>query len=250
MKVSSSIKETYANQYDDAMVGWRNMAAKYKAKNIVELCRGLEFRSVLEVGCGEGSILQWLSQWDFSKDLHGIEISESGIALTEEKRIEHLKSIRLFDGYTIPFEDDHFDLVICSHVMEHVEHERILLREIKRVSKFQLFEVPIDFSFYVDQKIDHYLSYGHINIYTPASFRFLLKSEKFLIRQDLCHLYADEVLEEIYRNDPSGYYTIKAKHFLLKMIPYLRGVKPNAYVVLTEKSGDGLSIFDREIGLT
>jgi ubiquinone/menaquinone biosynthesis C-methylase UbiE len=250
MKISESIRETYSAQYDETMVAWRNMAARYKAQNIVDLSREIRFSSVLEVGCGEGSILSWLSQWGFSTDLHGLEISESGIAMTASKGIAHLKSLQLFDGYRIPFDDNRFDLVICSHVLEHVEHERILLREIKRVSRYQIFEVPIDFSFYVDRKIEHYLSYGHINIYTPSSFRFLLKSEKFAIRKDLCHLYADEVLAEIYKQDRAGYYTIKAKHFILKLIPYLRGIKPNAYSVLTEKTDDGLSIFDRKTELT
>ena len=188
MILSEDIKKTYSNLYDDSIIEWRTKAAKYKAKNVVELSKEIKFNSVLEVGSGEGSILYWLSQWEFSENLNGIEISETGIELTKQKEIKHLKDIQLFDGYKIPFVDNHFDLLICSHVMEHVEHERVLLREIKRVSKYQIFEVPIDFSFYVDKKITHFLSYGHINIYTPGLFRFLLMSEKFKIKKDKCGL--------------------------------------------------------------
>ncbi len=149
----------------------------------------------------------------------------------------------LFDGYKIPYPDNHFDLVICSHVMEHVEHERILLREIKRVSKNQIFEVPIDFSFYVDKKIKHFLAYGHINIYTPGLFRFLLLSENFEIVKDKCYLFQDDVLKPLYENNKVGFYIIKLKMFFLKMFPYLLGIKPNAYVVLTSKTDKDLSIF-------
>nr|WP_288811999.1 class I SAM-dependent methyltransferase [uncultured Sphingobacterium sp.] len=243
MQPSEQIKKSYSNQYDDGLVEWRNTGAKFKAKNIVELARNISFGNVLEVGAGEGSILNWLSQWDFCKDMSCIEISESGIELIKSKNIPNLNDIRLFDGYTIPYPDNSFDLVICSHVLEHVEHERLLLREIKRVSKYQIFEVPIDFSFYVDRKLEHFLSYGHINIYTPALFRFLLQSEQFMVKKDICHLYDDAVLKMMFRNNAKGYYVTKLKYFLLRSFPFLLGIKPSSYAVLTSKADKDLSIF-------
>lgn len=243
MILSEDIKKTYSDLYDDSIIEWRTKAAKYKAKNIVELSKEIKFNSVLEVGSGEGSILYWLSQWEFSENLNGIEISETGIELTKQKEIKHLKDIQLFDGYKIPFEDSYFDLLICSHVLEHVEHERVLLREIKRVSKYQIFEVPIDFSFNVDKKITHFLSYGHINIYTPGLFRFLLLSEKFKIKKDKCCLFEDEVLLHLLAENKLKFYKLKIKQLILKLFPYLLGIKPNSYVVLTESTNDQLSVY-------
>ncbi len=243
MQLSDNIKDTYSNQYNSESVEWRNMGARYKAQNIVELSKNISFKNVLEVGAGEGSILNWLSKWDFSNDLNCVEISESGIGMIRQKNIPKLNDILLFDGYKIPYPDNHFDLVICSHVMEHVEHERMLLREIKRVSKYQIFEVPIDFSFYVDKKLKHFLAYGHINIYTPGLFRFMLLSENFEVMKDKCSLFADEVLTPIYKNNKKGFYLTKIKHFILKNVPYLLGIKPNAYTVLTRKSDQELTIF-------
>ncbi len=243
MKVSDNVKESYSAQYDQSMVEWRMMAAKHKAQNIVDISKGISFKNILEVGAGEGSILYWLSKWNFSANLHAIEISESGIEMIKGKNIENLKEILLFDGYKIPYPDNHFDLLYCSHVMEHVEHERVLLREIKRVSKQQIFEVPIDFSFYVDRKIKHFLAYGHINIYTPSLFRFLLKSEGFIVTRDKCHLYDDEVLKFLNKNNKLGYYKQKFKDFILKMFPYLLGIKPSSYSVLTGKDDKEMTIF-------
>ena len=243
MQISDNVKDSYSAQYNDESVNWRNIGARYKAQNIVALSKHIQFKNVLEVGAGEGSILNWLSQWDFCQDLNCVEISESGIALIKAKQIKNLKDILLFDGYKIPYPDNHFDLVICSHVLEHVEHERILLREIKRVSKYQIFEVPIDFSFYVDKKVKHFLSYGHINIYTPALMRFLLMSENFQIKKDIWHLYHDDVIKPLFKNNPTGLYLTKIKHTILRLFPYLLGIKPNAYTVLTEKTEKDLSIF-------
>lgn len=243
MQVSSSIQQSYTDQYSSDSVAWRMTGAKHKAKNIAELSKNISFKNVLEVGCGEGSVLHWLSEWNFCEDMHGIEISESGIKLTNEKNIKHLKSIQLFDGYKIPFPDQHFDLIICSHVLEHVEHERVLLREIQRVSKYQIIEVPIDFSFYVDKRFSHFLSYGHINIYTPSLFRFLLKTESFDILKDKCYLYDTEILHFLFKGKKLAYFILKCKFMIMKLFPYLLGIKPSSYVVLTQKSEKKASIF-------
>lgn len=240
MQVSEKVKDAYANQYDQSIIEWRTIGAKNKAKNIVALAKEIKFDSVLEVGCGEGSILHWLSEWNFSKNLHGVEISESGIGIVKSKKIKNLKEVLLFDGYKIPYPDNHFDLVVCSHVLEHVEHERILLREIKRVSKYQIFEVPIDFSFYVDKKINSFLEYGHINIYTPGLLRFLLLSENFKVKKDLLVIFSDEILNHTYKG--MALYKVKFKNAILKLFPYLLGIKPNAYTVLTEKQEKDLAI--------
>ncbi|MGX5854830.1 hypothetical protein ACWKW6_14350 [Dyadobacter jiangsuensis] len=113
----------------------------------------------------------------------------------------------------------------------------------KRVSKHQIFEVPIDFSFYVDRKLEHFLSYGHINIYTPSLFRFLLKSENFEVIRDINYLYDDEVLQLMFKKKNSAYYITKNKFAILSMVPYLRGIKPSSYAVLTKKTEKQLSIF-------
>lgn len=243
MELSQNVKESYSKQYGEEATEWRMLGAKEKARNIVELAKEIPFENVLEVGSGEGSILYWLSTWGFSTNLNCVEISESGLEMTRAKKIEHLNQAVLFDGYKIPFPDDHFDLVICSHVLEHVEHERILLREIKRVSKFQIFEVPIDFSFSVDKKLKHFLAYGHVNIYTPALFRFLLLSESFRVKKDKKYLFSNEFLKYIYRNNKMGLLKMRLRQLLLNISPYLRGIKPSSYAVLTSKNEEGLSIF-------
>jgi ubiquinone/menaquinone biosynthesis C-methylase UbiE len=244
MEVSNNIQHAYTNQYDQSIIEWRRIAAKGKAKNIVEMAKRISFDTVLEVGCGEGSILAWLSEWDFSKNLHGLEISASGVEIIQSKKIENLKEILIFDGYKIPYKDNHFDLVICSHVMEHVEHERVLLREIQRVSRYQIFEVPIDFSFSVDQKLNHFLSYGHINIYTPGLFRFLIKAENFEVIADKYNLYDDEVLKHHYAGNKPGYYRRKLINIILKLFPFLLHIKPSSYVVLTKRNDHQISIFE------
>jgi len=248
MKVSESYQKAYNSQYDDSIREWRKLGAKYKAENIIRLAKTITFKNVIEVGCGTGDILHYLSEQGFSSELYGVEISESGIKQVKEKNIKHLKDVLLFDGYKIPFPDNYFDLAVCSHVLEHVEHERLFLREVLRVSKNQIFEVPIDFSFFVDNKINHYLSYGHINIYTPSLLKFLLKTEGVKVKDEIFFLYPTPILKEIYKQKIK-YFTAKAKNLILKTIPSLRKIKPQSYAVLTSKSEQKTTIFTPNIHL-
>jgi ubiquinone/menaquinone biosynthesis C-methylase UbiE len=189
IEVNKNIQEAYTTQYSSDSTIWRGLGAKQKYQNIKQITAGNTFNKVLEVGAGDGSILKLLSDNNFSKELYALEISESGIGQIKSKNIRLLKSVQLFDGYTLPFQDKFFDLVILSHVLEHVEHERILLREIRRVTKQLVIEVPKDYRFGADLKLEHFLAYGHINIYTPTSLKFLLRSENFKIENELTRLY-------------------------------------------------------------
>jgi ubiquinone/menaquinone biosynthesis C-methylase UbiE len=149
---------------------------------------------VLEVGAGEGSVLHHLDQSGYFEELHALEIATSGIEVIKSRNLPSVKSVELFDGYALPYDDDSFDAVILCHVLEHVEYERILLRELMRVAPYQIIEVPLDYHFEIDSKVDHYLGYGHINVYTPSSVRFLLKSEGFEVVEEILEMIHEDVV--------------------------------------------------------
>ncbi len=191
--LSSGLKNAYDDFYKGKDDEWRMLSAKYKARNIVDVCKYGKFTKILEVGAGDGSILKYLDEWAFAAELNALEISESGVEQIRKRQLKNLKSVQLFDGYRIPYSDNEIDLVILSHVLEHVEYERMLLREIRRVSKNVVIEVPIDYRFDVDKKIKHFLAYGHINMYTPSSLRFLVQTEGFEVVGDKITIIEPEV---------------------------------------------------------
>jgi len=254
IKTSKNIESEYNEQYTQRMTAWRELGAKYKFQNLTDVINGKSFQKILDFGAGEGSMLQYLNDSSQFETLHALEISDSGIAQIKERQLNKLKEVRKFDGYNTDFVDDEFDLAICSHVIEHVEHPRLVLREIKRISKYQVFEIPLDYSKDVDVKIDHFLGYGHINIFTPSLFKFLLKSEGFVIENELHSPIQREVLEfNWYQN------MHLKKTFKRKILSYLYTNKSkiakllygkvradefyhNAYTCFTSKSGE-LEIF-------
>ena len=89
--------------------------------------------------------------------------------------MKNLVEVIKFDGYSLPYEDQRFDLCIASHVLEHVEHERHFLREAARVARFLFIEVPLEDTLRLGQKgIRNEI--GHINFYNYKSLQRLVES--------------------------------------------------------------------------
>jgi len=252
--LTDNLKTAYDDFYTHSDTAWRMLGAKYKAQNITDVCRSIQPENVLEVGAGDGSILHYLQEWNFGRNLYAIEIAESGVTLIRDRKLPRLKEAQTFDGYHIPYPDNHFDLVILAHVLEHVEHERLLIRELKRVARYMVIEVPRDYRYGVDRRMKHFLDYGHINMYTPTLLRFLLKSEGLEIITDKTSLTPPEVNyfnEFINRKTPKSFtkkMKIALEYQIKNNLGRLFGKKKreqyaNAYTVLTKKSDQNLEIF-------
>lgn len=89
-------------------------------------------KKVLDIGFGTGDILISLAME--GADCFGVEIVQSAI--------ENLKNFSSFDfhlfkreGDSLPFKNGFFDIVICSHVLEHLKDDKKELAEIRRVLK-------------------------------------------------------------------------------------------------------------------
>lgn len=252
--VTSTVNESYKDFYTGNDLSWRMLCAKAKAQNLIEVCKENHFEKVLEVGAGDGSILHYLNQSEFGTALYALEISQSGVDKIKNRNLQKLIEVQAFDGYSIPYPDDSFDLVILAHVLEHVEHERLLIRELKRVAKFIAIEVPLDYRFGVDKRIKHFLAYGHINMYTPTLLRYLLQTEGLNILSEKTSLIAPETTkfnEFINKNKPKSLtksFKIDLEYRIKKVLGTLLGKKrkekfANAYTVLTETSDRKLEIF-------
>jgi hypothetical protein len=105
-----------------------------------------------------------------------VEISGSGVEAIRSRKLDSLREAQLFDGYKIPYPDKHFDLAIAVHVLEHVEHERLFLHEMRRVARRVSIEVPLEHGLRIQRSIDSGKKYGHINFYTRETLCSLLDS--------------------------------------------------------------------------
>jgi len=245
--IHKNLQSSYNSFYDSNTKLWRELGARQKFENIVCLSKHMNFNRVLEVGAGEGSILQLLNDSDFCNELYALEISDSGIEQIKKRKLSKLKQAAKFDGYNLPFKDQYFDLVILSHVLEHVEFPRALLREILRVSHYQIIEIPRDYKYNVDKRINTFLAYGHISVFTPTLLRYLLKSEQFEIIKDKQAFTSKDLLMYNIRYKQfktNSFAVIKLNIWILiRNFAYLiapqwrRETMINSYTVLTKQAG-------------
>jgi ubiquinone/menaquinone biosynthesis C-methylase UbiE len=181
--VNDSLQSMYDNCYSrkDGTMTKRELTALDTVKHIESIYDISKLEKILDVGAGEGSLLSCLSNLNFNYQLYGVEISTSGVETIESKKIPKLVEILKFDGYKIPYPDKYFDLAICIHVLEHVEHERLFLDELKRVANRVIIEIPLEHTFRIDRSIKLSGPNGHINFYTPETFLNLLKTSSMEI---------------------------------------------------------------------
>ena len=99
---------------------------KYYNKNYVK---------ILDIGCGDAVLFYLLNQKikDYNLELYGVDSSDSALSVAREKNPKVF--FKESDVYSIPFEDNYFDMIISSDVIEHVVEAKKVLSEIKRVGK-------------------------------------------------------------------------------------------------------------------
>jgi len=177
--LSRPYQELYSDYYAKNGLLKRELSASQSVACMARALENATTDKLLDVGAGEGSVLLQLGRRGLAHELHAMEISESGVATIKSRNIPRLSKVQLFDGYTIPYPDKYFDLSIAIHVLEHVEHERLFLREIGRVSRRAYIEVPLEHGFRIQRSIVSGRKYGHINFYTRETLCNLLQSSSF-----------------------------------------------------------------------
>lgn len=171
--------ELYKEYYGDPGVSaWRKIGAVDKAANVISFWRELEGGTdlhVADIGCGDGALIREFDRRNFGLSYTGFEISESGIDVARNASYAKPPGFVLFDGNHVPARDKSFDLAILSHVLEHVECPRLLLREAARIASYVFVEVPLEFNALTPRDF-HASAVGHINLFNPLLIRHLTQT--------------------------------------------------------------------------
>lgn len=116
-----------------------------KKQSIQNLLKNLEIKSIIDLGCGDGGLLEII---DSKVSYTGIDISPTQVNYVKEyiKRIQR-KHARIIIGDVINmgFPDNTFDAALACDVVEHVLFPERLFNEAKRVVKkngYILFSIP------------------------------------------------------------------------------------------------------------
>jgi ubiquinone/menaquinone biosynthesis C-methylase UbiE len=87
--------------------------------------------SILEVGCGSGALIEELEN-DGYTEVVGLDMSALAV---DAARARGVDSVVQGDATALEYEDDSFDVVVASDVLEHLMNERRALAEWNRVLK-------------------------------------------------------------------------------------------------------------------
>ena len=123
-----------ANHYDQGIK--RNLFQKYwHWRRFAEVLKVTEPTEgpILDIGCHSGTFTQVILSKAGTKQIYGIDVSNSAIALAK-KRIPYGK-FEVGDAAKLPFKSDFFELVYCLEMLEHVDDPVAVLKEARRVLK-------------------------------------------------------------------------------------------------------------------
>lgn len=146
-------------------------------------CDGNEI-NVLDVGGGAGLILKSISA--HIQERHGIKVNKfvldlsPGMLKIQKRNNPDIKGVFNEDITKVSLRDKEMDLVLMIDVIEHVSEPLRALKELRRISKFTIFKVPLEDNSYCN--ILNFLSRGkfrrnnietsgHINVYNLSKLR-------------------------------------------------------------------------------
>lgn len=133
---------------------------------------------ILDVGGGAGLILGAISS--YIKEKHNVGVDKIALDLSpgaleiQSKNNPDLKRTLNEDIATTSLGDKEIDLTLMIDVLEHVKNPEKVLREVRRISDYAIFKVPLD-GFLIGTIVNfitrgkfrkHVQKRGHINIYT------------------------------------------------------------------------------------
>ena len=106
------------------------------------------------------SILSENTDWKVLDIGCGYTANKFATTICDVQDLSHFykdKNFVKLDGKKLPFEDNHFDFVIASHVLEHVEDYKFFINELERVSSKGYIELPtkLEDNLVFENKRDH-----------------------------------------------------------------------------------------------
>jgi ubiquinone/menaquinone biosynthesis C-methylase UbiE len=215
--INEKLKRNYDDYYlTESISEWRQIGADRKAENIIALCQPYPHSTIVEIGAGDGSILKRLSESSFGVSYWALDISSSAIPAISKKGIQGLREALRFDGYDVPYQNNQFDLVVLSHVIEHVEYPRKLLYEAARIARYVFVEVPLEDNFRLKQDFV-WDEVGHINSYNVKTIRRLIQSCSMKVLKQTVTNRSKASYEYIARSN--GYIKFIVKESLLRVFP-------------------------------
>jgi len=156
------------SNYLHANPTWHVEDSPWKATQILQLIarNNLQPKSVVEVGCGAGEILNQLQQRmaDKTIEFSGYEISPDAFKLAQSRQKERLQFYQkdLLDNSKT------YDLLLMIDVFEHVEDYIGFVRKCSPKATYKIYHIPLDisvWSLFTNYPISARKQVGHLHYF-------------------------------------------------------------------------------------
>jgi len=124
----------YGNLYDkySSQNKLEKLIVKRFLKNLKNIIASLDTRNLLDIGCGEGFITDFIYK-SVRCPVTGVDIGDKILkkARHDYPEIFFIKG----SAYKLPFKNKSFELITAIEILEHLDRPEKALKEFKRVSK-------------------------------------------------------------------------------------------------------------------
>jgi methionine biosynthesis protein MetW len=98
---------------------------------------------ILDIGCGDGTVMEFLSKNNKPKEIIGIDISKRAVDYVKNKGYEAYELDVLSDDFVKFLGNKNFDYIIITEVLEHIQDpEKVLLSIKKHFNKSIFISIP------------------------------------------------------------------------------------------------------------
>jgi SAM-dependent methyltransferase len=182
-------ERAYSPAADDGVRfgAWRAITGAGKAERVLRVLLALPGDGVrlLDVGCGDGAVLARIAARRSGWVLAGAEIADAAARLARERLPG--ADVRVYDGARLPWPDASFDAGLLAHVLEHVADPPAVLREVARVCRLVVVEVPLEQNLSARRAVKRAQAgqIGHLQRLSRADVQRLVRGAGLELREEL-----------------------------------------------------------------
>ena len=184
------------------------IAVDWKVRKLSQLVPGdFKANNILEVGCAFGVLLNILADLFQIKTRYGIDISGENIKVAKDlyPGCNFIQgTVEEFISIVPPeIENDRFDLVVLSDIVEHIPDDQGFLKSVSKISSYVLLNLPLEKSFKTrNRKYGEQDPSGHLRCYDKDIAVRLVERAGFEVEKSFTAIALyDKKFYEIYRKN-------------------------------------------------